>query len=712
MVRLRGAAAQVSSLLRAVRRAARALLLAGSVVAAACSDGSSGTGAAADAGDPSDGSSADAAPPINPSGYLLITAERLEGLHDEVAAEAARWQTLRQNVDEEMDERDSNRCGPENIALAYLLTAEPAYASAAMAWADEIVDADDVAFDSYLYFGDRMRQIALVLNYAYDALDAAERQRLQSYLERWTHELWFDNQGSGWGLDDPGNNYHMAFLEGTAYAGYALRQAGVAQGQSYVDVLLDKIERPGGVLEYLQGRARGGDWPEGVNYGQRSKQRLFSALSAVASMGDTNYFAATSFFSEAISYAFYQLQPGGERLYPGGDLAWDEAMPVSPNDREYVQMATYWMTDPTGQALGQWYLEHVVPDYTGPTFHGRSSYYLDLLFARQGPSTPPTELPLHYLAEGTLWAHVRSSWDDDATSLSISGMPLIDQSHAHYDVGSFTLWKHGWLAVDATSYGDTGLNWDSGAHNMVHVAGHERRGGEIPGLLRFGDEPEMAYAQVDASGLYRRKQGAEVETLLEEYTRELVYLKPNTLVVYDRVEPKPAGSDYDFRVHFAAEPSQAEGRISAQNGGGAIALELLVGGDAEVRADDDLAGGPSDAWRVEVEPGPGGRFLAVLEVATGSPPAPGAEHLTSSGEAEGALIGDEVVLFSSRPRGQSPALPFNYAVTGTEERTHTIANLDGPCAVSVDRQGGSTLVTVSAGSSHTPDDQGVLRFAD
>ncbi len=663
-----------------------------------------------DAGQGYDASDIDAGPPAEPSGYLLITKQRWAELPAEVAAGQTPWTTLKDNVDAEMDSFDQYRCGPENIALVYLLTGQQSYADAAYQWAADIIAADDVAFDSYLYFGDRMRQIALVLNYCYQALTADQRSALAEYLARWNYELWFDNQGSGWGLDDPGNNYHLAFLEGSAYAGYALRQAGYEQGQSYVDIVIDKIAKPGGVFEYLNTRARGGDWPEGANYGQRSKQRLFAALSVIASMGDTNFYTATTFFSEAIYYAFYQLQPVGGYLYPAGDLARDSLLRISPYEREYVQMATYWISDLVGRGYGQWFLENVVPDYTGPEFNARASYYLDALYSRDQTATSRSNLPLTYYAPGTRWLHTRSSWDDAATSLSIAGTPTIDQSHSHYDVGSFTLFKGDWLAVDATSYSSDGLNWDSGAHNMVHVAGHERRGGEVPGLVHYGDDAQTLYAQIDASQLFRHKPGTELQTMLNEYTRELVYLKPNRLVIYDRVDPKPAGTDYDFRIHFASQPTSTTGGYLADHGGGFIALAMLVGGSTTVLADTDLVGGGSNAWRVQVQPPSSGRFLAVLEVADSSAPALQATHVSSTGQVEGALLADQVVMFSQRSFGQSATLPFSYSIQGTEQRTHTLINMSSACEIQVSKQGGDTTVTVNTGSSVTPDAQGLVRF--
>lgn len=659
----------------------------------------------------------DTSPPRDPSGYLLITETRMAEMQGRVSASAPEWIELKSNVDEDGEDFDIYTSSPENAALVYLMTKQPKYADLAYRWAQRGVEADDVARDSYLYFGDRMREAAIVLNYCFDALSASQRKVLSDFLVRWTDELWYDNQGSGWGLEDPGNNYHMAFLEGTAFAGFALRQAGVARADVYLSLLQEKLEIGGGVLDYTRSRARGGDWPEGVNYGQRAKQRLYAALSVIASMGGPNYFTASPFFPESVDYAFYQAQPGFRAIHPAGDLPRDVDMPVTPYDREYLQMVGYWSGSSRARRLARWYLTEIVPDYTGPSFNDRTAYWYDLIFRTEGEVIEVGELPLAYTAPGTGFVAIRSGWDDEATSLAVSGYPIIDQSHQHHDVGSFTLWKHDWLAVDAASYSNSGLTWSSDAHNMVHVEGSERRGREIPGLQRAFDDERLSYVSVDATGVFTEHPESETLTLVDEYTRELVYLKPNTLIAYDRVTPKQPNRSYDFRVHFAERPSAVavEGgtEYRATHGGGGITLRMLIGGAATITQDFDLQEESSEAYRVAVRPdaASNGRFLGVLEVASGA--APGIDASLGSADTDDVValrVGNTSVAFSSRSFGAAVALPFSYEVSRGglgDARTHVLCNLSEPVQVGVSRDAGRTRVTVSAGNV-APSDAGVV----
>jgi len=653
-----------------------------------------------------------------PPKYLLITPARLAVLKQKVQNNAPEWVTLKTNVDDEMGSIDYYSCSPENIALVYLLTREPQYAAAALNWAQDSMTLD-VRSDSYLEFGEYMRRVALVLNYCWDAFTPAQRTQLSNYLDAWTYELWFNNQGSGWGLNDPGNNYHMAFLEGTAFAGYALREAGHPNAHTYIGVLLDKLNHSGGVMDYLNTRVLGGDWHEGVNYGERSKQRLYAALSVIASMTGDNYFTRSPFFANSIFYAHYQLQPGNAYIYPGGDLARTSVMPVSPDERDFIQLAVYWLPDSDARKYGQWYLEQIIPDYSCPDGTWRWYFYKDMIFKLSLPSLAQNTLPLSYRAAGTEWCNFRSGWDADATCVSLSGSPIIDQSHAHHDVGSFTIWKRDWLAMDASTLSNSGILWEPGAHNMLHVAGRERRDvPSVPGLTRYWDEALFSYAQVNGTNLFRQRGEEEDILLLNEWTREFVYLKPDTVVVYDRVAPKP-GSAYKLRFHFPVKPILASGLYTASHKGGGISLLPLVSGAANIVKDTDLEGDPlgSNCWRVQQSAATplSGRFLNIIGVAAGAPPALSASLVTAATNVmQGALWNDQVLLFSNSSLGAPPALPFSYTLPGTASRTHTLFNMTvlGGYDITVTRAAGQTTVTVSSGATYNANSQGVLRFTD
>jgi hypothetical protein len=437
-------------------------------------------------------------------------------------------------------------------------------------------------------------------------------------------------------------------------------------------------------------------------------------------MDGDNYFTKSDFFGDCIYYAHYQLQPGNQFIYPGGYLTRDPTMPVSQYDRDYIQIITYWLPEKNqARRYGQWYLEHIVPSYES------SFLYKDMLYKLGLPSRAQDTLPTSYQAAGTAWCNFRSGWGESATCVSLSGNPVIDQGHTHHDVGSFTIWKHGWLALDASSKSNDGHLWEPGAHNMLQVEGSQRRHvTSVPGLTRYWENKDMtfAYVQINGTNLFRQEAWPEDTLLLQEYTREFVYLRPDTVVVYDRVEPRE-GTVYYLRFHFTKKPDKNQGYsklYQARNSGGSISILPLVCGAISLHEDTDLGleYQTSSAGRVQEAPltPTTGRFLNVLQVASGAPPALRAKHVTTTDKVmEGVLWESNVILFSTKALGACPETQFSYRIPGRGKRTHTLFNMmpEGHYKIAATRSGDQTTITVTqaiGSTEHKANSEGVLRF--
>lgn len=665
-------------------------------------------------------SDAGSAAPDKSSGYLLLPESRLAKVRADAAANAPTFAKLKANVDQYLTNLDEDKAGGENAALMYLLTSDKKYADSAYAWAERTMaeDLQGGANGNYLDFGDMMRVVALTLNWAKDGLDTEKQKTLADYLHASCDELWNHPRGSKFGLDDndwstAGNNFRMAFIEGTAYAGYALQALGDSRGKAWIDLAIDKLERKRGVLEYIQTYQIGGDWLEGSNYGQRSKQRLYHALAVIASMGGKNYFNETPFFANSIQFAVYQVQPKNGFLCPAGDLARSATNEVSPYDREYVQIATYWLCDSPARRLGQHYLTNIIGTYQDSkrSFDYHQANYLDIIYSLDIPAFDAKTLPLSYRSAGTNWVNARSGWDDHATSVSISGSPIFFQDHQHQDMGSFVMWKEDWLAVDPETFGGDGPYWPAEMGQGLFVPNRQPRYSDasVPGLTHFADKGAAVYVQVDNSNLYvRRVQGggSENETLMNEHTRELVYLRPDTMFVFDRVDAKPGSTGYKLNFHFPSAPAQTGSTYTATNKGAGITFAPLLGGAITAHTNEEFG---STSHRLEqAATGQVSRFLSVLQVGSSGAPAISPQLIGSPGTVRGAVWNDTVVVFSDLPRGAVPPLPLTYTVPGTGNPTHMLVNMPGSYKVTATRSGGNTTVTVAAGNEVTADPEGVL----
>lgn len=638
----------------------------------------------------------------------MIPPGRLAAMRAAAEARTPEWRALRANVDANLGKVAFGDSSLMNVAVVYLATGDRRYCESLAAEARRIMGAADPRRDSYYDYSGIMGALATVLNHCGSLLDPPLRGDIASYLDRWTDELWFHNRGSGWGLKDPGSNYHISFLLGTAWAGLALHAVGHANAPKYLDMVARGIEEE---LAYVAERCAGGGWIEGTNYGEGSKGRLADLLSLVAAAGISNGFQASDYFPAALRYAHYQLQPGNAYLYPAGDMARVSDMAANPYDRQYVQQMVYWLADSDARAAGQWYLEHVVPNYrTG--FAYPQVLWRDLVFKVDIPARPQSALPLAYWAKGDNFVSIRSGWDAHATALMVSGASRIDQGHAHLDTGGFTLWREGWQVVDAVTYSHSGLLYEPGAHNTISVAGARRVPVTPKGLLRFADDPRASYLQIDGTGLYAAGDSTRPKNLLlREFTREMVYLKPDTVVVYDRVEPAAPGTAFDWRIHFPARPVASGGTIQSTNGKGAATVALLVGDPPEILPDTDLAPDGSKSWRAQATTRTG-RFLAAVRVGAGKPPPLVATAVKTTGDMEGLAVGSDVVLFSKLPFGRAPGSGFRYTVPALAGRVHTLANMTGSVGIAVRHEGADTVVTIGPGSDQTASAEGLIRFSE
>ena len=284
---------------------------------------------------------------------LMIPAGRLAAMRAAAAANTPEWRALKANVDSILGQHDLGDSSAMNLAVVHLVTGDRRYCDRLAAEARRVMTSGDPRFDSYLGYAGVMEPLAIALGHCGALLDVSLRGEIAGYLDRATDELWFHNQGSGWGLKDPGNNYQVSFLLGTAWAGLALRVVDHPSAAKYLDIVARGVERE---LAYVAERCEGGGWVEGTNYGQRSKARLADLLSLLAAAGLGNAFQASDYFPAALRYAHYQLQPGNVYLYPAGDMARVSDMTASPYDRQYVQQMVYWLADSDARAVGQWYL--------------------------------------------------------------------------------------------------------------------------------------------------------------------------------------------------------------------------------------------------------------------------------------------------------------------------------------------------------------------
>lgn len=353
-------------------------------------------------------------------------------------------------------------------ALMYQLSPEAKYCTLAIQMVEEQVTAAEsaiaaggrpaVAGDSYLEVGPMIADVASTMTACAGSITSSQRTRWSAYAEQAVWNVWNYNNAqwggrshpwSGWSINNPGNNYYYSFVEATMY--WAL-----ASGNStWFNFLRDNKLA---ALQAYFARLPGGGSSEGTGYGT-SHMRLFSLYRIWRDATGMDLANASSHASDSIPYWIHATVPTMDRFAPIGDQARSSVPDLYDYHRRLVLEARSVNTNPVIQNQATWWLNNISIARMGSGFN----YRYDLLPAGT-TATPPTDLVYHARGTGHLFA--RTGWTRDAMWLAIVAGPY-NESHAHQDQGSFTLFSGDWLAVTANIWSHSGINQGTDVHNLV-----------------------------------------------------------------------------------------------------------------------------------------------------------------------------------------------------------------------------------------------------
>ncbi|MHC4326293.1 MAG: DUF4962 domain-containing protein, partial [Planctomycetota bacterium] len=281
-----------------------------------------------------------------------------------------------------------------------------------------------------------------------------------------------------------------------------------------------------------------GGWHEGTSYWS-SYQNRFTWWADVMreAMGINAY--DKPFFSKAGYYAMYLMPPG--KVGGGfGDLT------ARRTARSNVPLVSTFAAQ-AGNGHWQWYVERL----GGPRpADGYIGFIRGQLPKVEGMS--PDDLPLSRLFAGTGQAYLNTSLTDAENSVQVifKSSPFGTQSHGYEANNSFLLWAYGKRLLIRSGYRDsygskhhTQWMWSTRSVNNITVndKGQGRRTAKARGeIVAFKTTPEIDVVIGEAASAY--------ETLLERFTRSIIFVKPELVVVYDRLEAKEP-STYEYWLH-------------------------------------------------------------------------------------------------------------------------------------------------------------------
>jgi hypothetical protein len=553
-------------------------------------------------------------------------------------------------------------------------------------------------------FGHDLALCALVYDLCFDYWTDGERSRFHDYMNATVdsnvtselhvfHNGWYGYKNWGIGL--------------ACYASYHENP----RAPSILDSLLRDYETRAAPALELAGS--GGGWAEGYYVHYWEYEWMFFCEAALLCEGRDLYEAAPDFYAGRAVASMFEMYPGvsdygSRRPVPMGDGGGR----VFGGDRDKALSARRILVNRfSGDAVHQ--AVHAFNETTARSSVGIYAYK-DFLWrdstVRKGSLD---DFRLSHISTGPGHVYARSSWDDDATYFFFKCSDRFT-AHQHLDAGHFDIFKGAELAGDGGHYDSYGSVHDVNyhcrtiAHSTVLVLDPQEQWKGATGYdagVRAGDAtgndggqhhswPHHNGAVMDAAEWNAHKDLYDIADItafcdkgtyvyiaadcgrayspakLSSFVRQIVYIRPSTFVIFDRVESTHASFMKTWQLQAMRPAVLNPPFLTVTNGSGRLYVQTLLPQNPRLRitGPDSLycydgrcfppssETGPSPQCRIGISPSSASTldyFVHVLRACDTSDNAPDAAVLLEHGAGSvGVRIGPDSIEFDAgRPGG-------------------------------------------------------------
>jgi hypothetical protein len=555
----------------------------------------------------------------HPRVYLADNLERLTTSYEGGSAAAARFKEI---VDIQVGGQDIYDFQMWYAALIGHIVDDPSYCEFAVGRVDAFVAAEEeligngerpvVASGNYLEIGARVGDVLLVYDWCHEQASDSQKSRWLDYAAKAIWNVWHPEEASwggtpypwtGWSIDNPSNNFYYSFLRATMLFGL-VAHGEHDEAEPYLDFFRDtKIQNQ--LVPTFESDLEGGGSREGTGYGV-AMQRLWEVYDFWEGSTGEDLDRLTGHARASMLWMLHSIMPTRDRIALIGDHSRDASGTLFDYHRNYLLQLAYLYRDDPQAAHVAWFLENCsVLEMDTPFM-----YVYDFLYEPQVEPAPMTEMGTAYYGPGTGQLFARSSWETDATWINFIAGPYTE-SHAHRDQGSFTIFSGGeWQAYDPLSQSDDGIRGEEELHNIVRITEDgatlrqwEQTVSEMSAINR-GDG--WLHAAGDLTAAYRDTPS------IQRVQREIVYIEPDTLVVFDRVDTSGTTTQI-WQLSTPTQPTLSAGGATA----GDLEVVRLLPDDGEVSIYDwtTYPEGMDGGFRLDVTmPGGSNLYLHVLSV--------------------------------------------------------------------------------------------------
>jgi hypothetical protein len=630
-------------------------------------------------------------------------------------------------------------------------------------------------YDRARYYGEAF---PLVVDWIYPTLSAADKATIRKVFLRWCNDIeqrgYRAPRPIGAHLSPQlvanrdqvrwaGDNYFTAHMRNLGMMAMSLDPKDDPGGRLHA-YLTDATETWLYIFDNLtRTDAKGGALPEGMEYSPQTASYAAEFLLALHTAGqdDTRKFGAevsftgNPFWDDFVTNYVDSLSPVSvvEPSQPDNGPVFQPAT--------YGDITNYWLPDyihvfgalglldrDTGQLTKldtlRWLAINTPPGGSAALldrvaqaddFTDSIMYFLLLDPDRPAPQDPRPTFPLTNYAIGKGQILARTAWSPDASMFTFL-LDWNETDHEHADGLDFGLYRHHeWLTKQRAGYGNSETSLmdlsefanSLAVHNdpapqrdkddFRYVTWQEGSSWDYvpsgdPKMLAVDFQRAYVYALGDATNLYN--SSSEGVDSVAGVSRAIIWLKPDTVVVFDRADTKRATGFKRFWLQVPA-PAVVNGSRAVVTTPGHqqfVVTALLPDGavpqpentvDAQIM--NDTAKGEPMKDRILIE-APGdpvsARFLTVLQGADQGAAMPTPPLIRSDDASwNGAVVGSTAVVFPVN----LTATPLTLTVPSGPSML-IVTGLVPSASYSVTRAG--RTVTVRPGGSNTADKAGVL----
>jgi len=363
----------------------------------------------------------------------------------------------------------------------------------------------------------------------------------------------------------------------------------------------------------------GGGWAEGYYINYWLYEWLFFCEVARHCENANYYESAPGFFMNRAVASMFETYPGirqynSRRPIPMGDGGGR----VFGGDRDKALSARRILVDYFRDDINH-QVVHAFNEATPRSSVGVNAYK-DFLWRDTTVKKANLEnFKLSHISPGAGYVYARSSWDEDATYFFFKCGDRFT-AHQHLDVGHFLIYKHEELVGDGGHYDSFGSDHDVNyhlrtiAHNTILVFDPSEtwpsiRAGNVSGndggqqhdwphhngavsdpdawrkkrdlydiatILAFEDKGTHMYVAGDCTRAYSPNK-------LDYFTRQIVFIRPGTFVVFDRVKSKNPDFKKTWLLQTMKAPTADGAHLVVTNGKGRLFIQTVLPRNPQIK---------------------------------------------------------------------------------------------------------------------------------